>query len=74
MKRDQVKVGLRVKTNKKLGNTKGFLISRKNLDVRKPNKNGIVVGWVPGHGGDVWWVQHNDGTVGAYDFDEFSAK
>jgi hypothetical protein len=25
---------------------------------------------VPGHGGDVWFVLHEDGTVGAYSFTE----
>ena len=68
----RVKVGLKVKTNKRLGSTRGFLIAQPHLDARQPNKEGEVVGYVPGHGGDVWWVTHNDGTTGAYMFNEFS--
>ena len=38
---------------------------------REPNKIGTVMGLVAGHGGDVWWVKHEDGTVSAYMFTEF---
>ena len=67
----EVRVGMQVKTNKRLGKTTGFYIVQKNLNARKPNKKGKILGYVPGHGGDVWWVTHKDGTVGAYGFDEF---
>ena len=69
---EKVKVGLKVKTNKRLGKTTGMFIAQKHLNARRPNKEGKVSGYVPGHGGDVWWVTHKDGTVGAYMFDEFS--
>lgn len=72
MQLEKVEFGLKVKTNKRLGRTTGMLIAQKHLDARQPNKEGEVSGWVPGHGGDVWWVTHNDGTVGAYVFNEFS--
>ena len=70
MELNKVRVGLRVKTMK-LGSTKGFFITQRHLDVRKSRITGTVTGWVPGHGGDIWWVKHDDGTVGAYGFDEF---
>lgn len=41
-----------------------------HLECRRPSAKGTIRGWVPGHGGDVWWVEHEDGTVGAYCFDE----
>ncbi len=70
MNLDKVKVGLSVRTTK-LGDTMGMLIVQNHLDARKANKEGTVAGYVPGHGGDVWWVRHADGTPGAYAFDEF---
>ncbi len=71
MNLNDVKVGLHVKVVK-LGDAKGMLIKPKHLDVRKVGISGIITGYVPGHGGDVWWVRH-DGCedVGAYVFDEF---
>jgi len=68
---DKVRVGLIVRTNKRLGKTIGFSVVQKHLDARKPNKAGVISGYVPGHGGDVWWVKHNDGTTGAYVYNEF---
>lgn len=64
--------GVQVKTNKHLFDTRGILIAQKHLDVRTPNKKGFVTGWVPGHGGDVWWVMHRDNTVGVYATKEFT--
>jgi hypothetical protein len=72
MNLNSVKPGLSVKTSFNLGSTRGMLIAQKHLDARKPNAEGVIKGWVPGHGGDVWWVEHKDGSVGAYSFDEFN--
>ena len=73
MELDEIRVGLIVEV-KKLGDTKGMFISKKHLDVRAIGVKGTVVGYVPGHGGDIWWVKHDDGTVGAYVFDEFEKE
>jgi hypothetical protein len=62
--------GMLVKTKSKLGETTGFLIKEKNLKTRKPNTKGKYIGFVPGHGGDVWWIEHENGDVAAYCFDE----
>ena len=53
--------------------TSGMLITQKHLDVRREGAIGIVMGHVPGHGGDVWWVRHEDAydEIGAYMFNEF---
>lgn len=71
MKLDDVKKGLRV-TITHLWPPNSFSVVQKNLDCRKEGVTGVVIGHVPGHGGDVWWVKH-DGTndVGAYRFTEF---
>jgi len=51
-------------------NCDGFLVNEKHILCRKKSTNGIYSGWVPGAGGDLWWVKHEDGTVGAYLSDE----
>lgn len=71
MNLNNVKVGIRVKVVK-LGDTKGMFIKFKYLDVREVGITGIILGYVPGHGGDVWWIQHDGNEdVGAYAFNEF---
>lgn len=56
----------------KLGDTRGMLIKPKHLDVRKVGITGVITGYVPGHGSDVWRIGHNGREdVGAYVFDEF---
>jgi hypothetical protein len=49
--------------------TSAFFVKQKYLDARK-NASGRYVGFVPGAGGDAWWVEHEDKTIGAYLFDE----
>ena len=46
-------------------NVKGFLVKSKYLEARK-NSEGTYAGYVGGCGGDVWWIEHSDGDVGAY--------
>jgi len=60
--------GIRVKIKKKLSTkTGGFLVKQHHIDCRRPNQTGVYLGYVPGAGGDVWWVQHDeDETIGAY--------
>ena len=72
MQLEKIEYGMRVKTHKRLGTTQGFFIAQKYLDARRSNKKGTISGWVSGHGGDVLWVAHEDGTTGAYMFNEFS--
>lgn len=73
MELNKVKIGLRVKITR-LEDTKGMMIKRQHLDVRTVGARGEVIGYVPGHGGDVWWIRHNDGAVGAYVFNEFELE
>ena len=63
-------VGAQVKVGK-LGDTEGMLIKERHLACRREGATGRVAGWVPGHGGDVWWVKH-DGSdeIGAYCWSE----
>lgn len=59
----------------KLGETIGYNVTSKHIDCRQIGLTGIVEGYVPGHGGEVWWVSHRDpghiGEMGAYAYDEF---
>jgi len=63
--------GTPVVTDPALGDCRGFLVKQKHIDARKAAP-GIYRGWVPGCGGDVWWIEHEDGSVGAYMFTEVS--
>lgn len=62
--------GARVVTHAELGSTSGMTVNSRHIEARRPSAKGVIRGWVPGHGGDVWWVEHEDGAVGAYCFDE----
>ena len=65
-----VKEGLRVKIGK-LESTEGYMVVDHHLKCRREGATGRVVGYVPGHGGDTWWVAQDDGTTGAYYYGEF---
>lgn len=47
-----------------------FFVNPKHLDSRRPSEEAVYAGWVPGAGGDVWWIEHQDKTIGAYEFSE----
>lgn len=47
--------------------TNGFFVKPHHIDARKPvGTPGKYNGIVPGGGGDLWWVLHEDGSIGAY--------
>jgi len=67
--------GTRIRTNKVLTSTGGFLIAQKHLDVRKPDVIGVIMGIVGGHGGDVYWVAHiGDTCRAAYGWMDFELE
>lgn len=51
--------GTKVRTHDVLGPTTGMIISPASLAMRKPGAVGTIHGIVGGHGGDVYWVQHD---------------
>jgi hypothetical protein len=54
-----IKPGLTlIRTDAALHGTGGFMISEEFIKNRKADTEGILWGYVPGHGGDVWWVVH----------------
>jgi hypothetical protein len=66
-------IGTELKTKSKIMSSKrctGFCVKREYIDARKPNENGTYAGYVPGNGGDVWWVKHEDGSIGCYEYTE----
>lgn len=67
--------GTRVRTNKVLSSTGGFLVAEKHMEVRKPDTVGVITGIVGGHGGDVYWVaQIGDPCLAAYGWMEFELE
>lgn len=68
------KFGAKVRTKPQLGNTLGMMINPRHLQARRPNAEGTYIGFVPGHGGDVWWVEHGPEDVAAYCFNELTLR
>lgn len=66
--------GTKVITHVVLHPTTGMLIAADKLANRRANTPGTVVGVVGGHGGDVYWVRHEDGTVAAYGWPEMELE
>jgi hypothetical protein len=61
--------GIRVKTKPNVGPSfemTAAFTSPKYVGARSPDKVGTYLGWVPGCGGDVWWVKHDDGSTAIY--------
>jgi len=50
----------------RLGSEAGLLVEESALRSRQMGAIGTVLSWIPGHGGDAWWLRHDDGGVGAY--------
>jgi hypothetical protein len=66
--------GTEVITHEVLGTTSGILVKNHHLDARKPSTLGVIRGWVAGHGGDIYWVQHGKDfgeDVAVYCWSEF---
>lgn len=70
---DKVKPGLRVTTGN-LESTRGMLIVPDKIANRRAGAHGVIGGYVAGHGGDVWWVKHDDGAVAPYMFTELEPE
>lgn len=71
---NEVKSGLRVRVGR-LDTTAGMSIAPKHLVCRKTGVTGTVKAWVPGHGGDVHFVQHDDSDdIGAYCYTELEKE
>lgn len=67
--------GTRIRTHPHLGSTGGMLIAEKHLRARRPNALATIGGWVPGHGGDVYWAYHDQDPIAAcYCFTEFELE
>lgn len=60
------KKGERLRVVEKLQSTAGLMVTHTALSNRHPSAEGVECGYVGGHGGDVWWVLHDDGTVAPY--------
>ena len=63
--------GTKFRTKAKLeADTGGFLVKDSYVLDRTPNIEVSYYGFVPGAGGDVWWMEHEDGLIQAYCFTE----
>lgn len=69
---NDIKPGMKVKVTRDDG-TEGMFVLPDNIRTRGVGKIGTVINYVPGHGGDVWFVRHGDG-VAAYCFTELEVS
>ncbi|MFA5413239.1 MAG: hypothetical protein WC348_01725 [Patescibacteria group bacterium] len=61
---------MRVKVTR-LGSTEGMAVKPKYLQARRLGARGKIMNYIAGHGGDCWWIRHDDGTIGGYGYMEF---
>lgn len=67
-----IPAGTLIRTHAVLDSTQGMLVAAERLNARVSDTVGTIKGVVAGHGGDVYWVEHNGGKVAAYCWSEFS--
>lgn len=56
---------MKIVTIDKLESTDGMMIHAKHLNERRASTPGRLLDYVPGHGGDVWFVEHEGAAVAA---------
>lgn len=66
-----LEAGTKVLTHQVLEPTTGMMIRQDYLDARRPNAKATLGDVVPGHGGDIYWARHEDGSVAAYGWMDF---
>lgn len=69
-----LKEGTRIVTHSTLEDTTGLWLPQQYLDSRAPSVQGTISGVVPGYGGDVYWVRHDDGTSAVYCWTDFELE
>ena len=73
MECNDIHPGLRVRTTR-LEGTEGISVHSRHIDCREENITGVIRDYVPGQGGDLWFVLQDDGLIGAYCFDEMEPE
>lgn len=63
--------GQHVKVNR-LKSTRGMLVTPEMFAARRAGKHGTITGAISGHGGDYWFVFHDDNKSAAYSTQELS--
>ena len=63
--------GTKIVTDKRLGSTSGIFVRPQYIEARRPSAKGVIKNWVAGHGGDIYWVEHEDGAIAVYGWMEF---
>ncbi len=76
MELENIRIGMHVKVIADNG-TMGMFIKPEHLALRQVGTTGTILDYVPGHGGDVWWVRHdgNEGKdIAPYSFRELAEE
>jgi len=70
MREGEVEIGMEVRIVE-IKPAFGYAASAKHLKARRMGDTGIVIEMIPGHGGEVFAVRHNDDSIAVYRHDEF---
>jgi len=65
-----IELEIRVRTVDMLGAPEHIVAHHLHIEARKPCSGGIVIGSID----TVWFVKHDDGTVGAYNEGELTLE
>lgn len=65
--------GTKIKTHDELDPAipGALLVVSRFVEARRPSTRATLHGYVPGHGGDVYWAKHDDGAEAVYCYTEF---
>lgn len=63
--------GTEIITHPKLGPTTGLSVPPHFVAARRSGAKATLGTPVPGHGGDIYWATHEDGSTALYNFTEF---
>ena len=72
MKESFVKPGMRIVITD-ITTTVGFNVAKEHIANRVLHARGTVLGYISGHGGEVYAVEHDVGTIAVYHYSEFES-
>ena len=72
MKESLVKVGMRIVVTD-IKTTTGYNVATEHIANRRLHARGTVLGYISGHGGEVYAVEHDAGPIAVYHYREFES-
>ena len=70
MKESDVETGMRIVVTD-IKTTIGYNVAKAHIANRGLHARGTILGYIPGHGGEVFAVEHDAGPIAVYHHSEF---